>query len=140
MKKLILIFSALLAVVLFTAADTGRPAKNGPLAPEDEIMAQPTLVYLGRYWITGYDICEACCGKTDGITASGAAAQVGRTAAAGAGVEFGTVLWIPGIGERVIEDRGGLGPKELDVLCVDHTACREIAGWYEVYRVEEAGA
>lgn len=67
------------------------------------------MTYLGRYWITGYDICEECCGKTDGITASGAVAQVGRTIAAPREIPFGTTLYIEGIGERVVEDRGG-GP------------------------------
>lgn len=33
--------------------------------------SEETRTYLGRYYVTGYDTCAACCGKTDGITASG---------------------------------------------------------------------
>jgi len=93
-------------------------------------------VYAGRYYITGYDTCARCCGKTDGITASGAAAAVGRTVAMN-GVPFGTRLYIEGIGERVVEDRGGMSAQTIDVLCADHPACYAITGWYDVYWIEE---
>ena len=82
--------------------------------------------YLGSYKITGYDICVHCCGKTDGITASGTQATVGRTCAAPPDIPFGTRIWITGIGERVVEDRGGLGTSKIDVLCADHAACYAI--------------
>ena len=95
-------------------------------------------VYLGRYWITGYDICVDCCGKTDGITASGVKAQVVRTVAAPKGFNFGTRLYIDGLGERVVEDRGGaIKGNKLDVLCEDHPACYAITGWYDVYEIKE---
>lgn len=103
---------------------------------EDFVNQEPVKTFLGRYYVTGYDICLECCGKLDGITASGAVAQVGRTVAAPEDIPFGTVLYIDGIGERVVEDRGGLvtGDK-LDVLCTDHPACYAITGWYDVYIV-----
>ena len=103
---------------------------------EDFVNPEPVKTFLGRYYVTGYDICLECCGKLDGITASGAVAQVGRTVAAPEDIPFGTVLYIDGIGERVVEDRGGLvtGDK-LDVLCTDHPACYAITGWYDVYIV-----
>ncbi len=109
--------------------------------PEEEVFdkeAQPrkVLEYIGTYYITGYDICMKCCGKTDGITASGAKAEVGRTVAASKDFPFGTVLYIEGIGERVVEDRGVTG-KTLDVLCNDHTECYAITGYYECYIVKE---
>ena len=93
-------------------------------------------IYKGRYYITGYDICRKCCGKTDGITASGAKASVGRTIAAPKSFPFGTVLYIEGIGERVVEDRGGSVKKQrLDVLCSNHGECYALTGWYDVYEV-----
>lgn len=116
-------------------AEQAPPAAE-QTAPEPEPEPEPAKTYLGRYYVTGYDICLECCGKLDGITASGAMAQVGRTVAAPEDIPFGTVLYIDGIGERVVEDRGGLvtGDK-LDVLCVDHPACYAITGWYDVYIV-----
>ena len=54
--------------------------------------------------VTAYCPCTLCCGKSDGITASGRPAVAGRTAAMN-GVPFGTVLKIEGVGVRVVEDR-----------------------------------
>lgn len=100
-----------------------------PEKPEDE---QAGLVYLGRFWVTGYDACMDCCGKTDGITASGTAAAVGATCAAD--MPFGTILYIDGIGVRRVEDRGVSGDC-VDVFCADHAACYAITGWYDVWEV-----
>jgi len=102
--------------------------------PERE--AAVKMEYLGRYWITGYDACKACCGKTDGITASGTKAQVGRTCAAPKSFTFGERLYIDGLGERVVEDRGGaIKGAKIDVFCTDHPECYAITGWYDVYRI-----
>ncbi|MBN6189217.1 3D domain-containing protein [Aneurinibacillus sp. BA2021] len=42
-----------------------------------------------------------------GITASGHRTKVGTTVAAGRHIPFGTVLYIEGVGYRVVHDRGG---------------------------------
>lgn len=111
---------------------------NMPSVPERKQKAEPAMVYLGRFKVTGYDVCVECCGKTDGITASGTQATLGRTVAAGPELPFGTVLYIDGIGERVVEDRGtGVTEGCLDVLCEDHAECYAITGWYDVYIIEE---
>jgi len=95
-------------------------------------------IFLGRYYITGYDICVSCCGKTDGITASGVQATVGRTCAAPKSFDFGDRIWIEGLGERVVEDRGGaIKGSKIDVLCEDHPQCYAITGWYDVYKIVE---
>ena len=97
---------------------------------------EPERVYLGLYYVTGYDTCVACCGKSDGITASGTYATAGRTVAASSEFDFGTRLWIDGIGERVVEDRGGaIGGGRLDVVCSDHDECYAITGWYDVWLI-----
>jgi len=50
------------------------------------------------------------------ITASGVEVVPGVTAAAGPGVPFGTRVYIPGFGFRVVQDRGGqIGPGQIDV-------------------------
>lgn len=96
--------------------------------------SEETRTYLGSYYVTGYDTCAACCGKSDGITASGTTATVGRTCAAN-GLPFGTRLYIEGIGERTVEDRGGMKGRHIDVLCADHPDCYAVTGWYEVWEV-----
>lgn len=47
------------------------------------------------------------CGKSDGITASGAKVQKNHTLACPASYAFGTKIHIVGMGEYVCEDRGG---------------------------------
>jgi 3D (Asp-Asp-Asp) domain-containing protein len=64
----------------------------------------PKLRGLGTYKLTAYCSCSKCCGKSNGITASGAKATAGRTVAA-SGFSFGTELYING-NTYVVEDRG----------------------------------
>lgn len=98
----------------------------------EEFPAVEPMKLIGTYKITGYDpLCEHCCGKSDGITASGAMAVPGYTAAM-ADVPFGTVLYIDGLGTVVVQDRGP-APGIIDIACVDHDACYAITGVYEVY-------
>ena len=100
--------------------------------------AQPARRYLGRYYITGYDTCASCCGKGDGITASGTQATVGRTCAAASFLPFGTRIYIDGLGERTVEDRGGgVNGEHIDVLCENHPQCYAITGYYDVYIMED---
>lgn len=111
-----------------------RKADAEPEEPEQE---SPTMTYKGRFRITGYCTCARCCGNSNGITASGEIATVGRTCAAARDLPFGTRLYIEGIGERVVEDRGGFASNVIDVLCSDHAECYAITGWYDVYTVED---
>lgn len=93
--------------------------------------------YLGNYRITGYDICYRCCGKTNGITASGAKAEVGRTCAAPKNLPFGTKVFIEGIGYRIVEDRGGAtNGQKIDVLCNNHPECYAITGYRKVWVIK----
>ena len=71
----------------------------------DEV--QQSLTYKGVYKITAYCPCERCCGKTDGITASGEKAVEGVTVAMDKSIPFGTKVYIDGVGERIVQDRGG---------------------------------
>lgn len=99
-----------------------------------EIEAEPEMIYAGTFSVCGYDTCAQCCGWSTGITASGTTATVGRTCASN-DFPFGTILYIDGIGERVVEDRGGMSHGVLDVLCEDHPACYAITGSYDVWIV-----
>lgn len=64
----------------------------------------PDLTELGTFKLTAYCSCSKCCGKSDGITASGTKATAGRTVAA-SGLPFGTELYING-NTYIVEDRG----------------------------------
>ena len=82
---------------------------NKMIHPGDTILIpyeEPKLKSLGVYTLTAYCSCEKCCGKSDGITASGVKATAGRTVAVDSSIPFGTKLIIDGH-EYVAEDRGG---------------------------------
>lgn len=64
------------------------------------------LQSLGVYKLTAYCGCAKCCGKTDGITASGTHVTAGRTIAAPKAFVFGTKIMINGH-VYTVEDRGG---------------------------------
>lgn len=77
-----------------------------------------TWTELGEYKITHYCPCKKCCGKSDGITASGEQAQRFRTVAM-KGIPFGTKIYIESYGYRIVEDRG-VGKGVVDVYVDDH--------------------
>ena len=94
---------------------------------------------MGTRHITGYDCCKQCCGKDPsdpyyGYTASGRYVKQGRTCALN-GYAFGTVVYIEGLGFRVVEDRGGMRNGGIDVYCDDHPSCYAVTGDYQVYLV-----
>lgn len=75
---------------------------------------------LGTYTLTAYCACAKCCGKTDGITASGKKAVSGHTVAAPSSFPFGTKLEINGK-IYTVEDRGGaIQGKRLDIYFDSH--------------------
>lgn len=70
--------------------------------------------------ITAYCSCAKCCGKTNGITASGTHATAGRTVATSSQFSFGTKLNIGG-NIYVVEDRGGaIKGNKIDVYMDSH--------------------
>ena len=78
---------------------------NNDGARDTEIeTAQPVVE---EYVITAYCHCVKCCGKSDGITASGEKAIEGITVAMDKSIPFGTKIYIDGVGERIVQDRGG---------------------------------
>lgn len=73
--------------------------------------------YYGACRITFYCPCTRCCGKDDGITASGVQATPNHTVANGS-LPFGTRVIIEGQ-EYVVEDRGVSGD-QFDIYVSDH--------------------
>ncbi len=72
------------------------------------------------YKITAYCPCSKCCGKTNGMTASGTKATAGRTVAASSKFAFGTKLNIGGH-IYTVEDRGGaVKGNKIDIFVNTH--------------------
>lgn len=73
------------------------------------------------YIITAYCPCAQCCGKNDGITASGEKAMQGVTVAMNRSIPFGTKIYIEGVGERIVQDRGGaIKGNRIDLYFENH--------------------
>ena len=78
------------------------------------------------YIITAYCDCYDCCRKKPGdkgygITASGEKAVQGITVAMDKTIPFGTKVYIDGVGERIVQDRGGaIIGNRIDIYFSDH--------------------
>ena len=91
--------------------------------------------------ITAYCACVKCCGKTDGITASGQRVQYGMVACNW--LKFGTRVHIEGLGWFVVADRGAkslFGDKKhhikhLDVYMPTHKQARRFGVQYREVRL-----
>lgn len=82
--------------------------------------AGTTTAISGRYKVTAYCSCAKCCGKTNGITASGRKATANHTVAAPSTFAFGTELVIGGK-TYTVEDRGGaIQGNRIDVYMNSH--------------------
>lgn len=74
----------------------------------------------GVYKVTAYCACMKCCGKTNGITASGAKATANHTIAAPSTFAFGTKVVINGV-TYTVEDRGGaIQGNRIDIYMNSH--------------------
>ena len=86
----------------------------------------PTVKTLNA---SAYCSCATCCGKTTGITSSGAPAKEWYTLAAGKGYPIGTIIYIPAFADKpnggwfVVEDRGGaISNNKIDVYMGSHSS------------------
>lgn len=86
--------------------------------------------------ITAYCACVKCCGKSDGITASGHKAKYGYIALNW--LPFGTKVRIAGLGEFIVMDRGAkslFGSKKnpikhIDIYMTSHKEARKFGVKY----------
>lgn len=87
-------------------------------------------VFLGEYTLTAYCPCTRCCGKSDGITATGTLAAEGRTIAVDPRViPYGAhvlLIWPDGTQRTYIaEDCGsGVTGSRIDVFFSGHETAR----------------
>lgn len=93
--------------------------------PQAEIL--PHKEYLGEFIVTAYCPCVKCTGRGDGITFSGIKAAEGVTVGADLTRHpIGTKLYIEGIGERVVQDKGNaIKGNRLDLFKISHNSCLE---------------
>ena len=145
---IVLAFACQAASTNTKSDDTAPPTTAVPVetdkpittAATDESTAepQPVLVSLGTFEATAYCPCEYCCGKTDGITASGTQATAGRTIAVDTDViPFGTEIIINGH-TYIAEDIGGaIKNNSVDIFFDSHEAALEFGRQYvEVFVYE----
>ena len=81
---------------------------------------------IGTYRVTGYDPhCAHCCGKTNGITASGNPAEFGVSVGCN-DLPLGTIIYVEGYGYFRVDDRGGMGGGTVDIACPSHDVCYQM--------------
>ncbi len=101
-------------------------------APKNDPQPGKQGRYLGRFRLTAYCPCARCCGKSNGITASGTVATAGRTVACNT-LPFGTRIIINGH-TYVVEDRGGMKGNAVDIFFDSHQAALNFGvGYADVY-------
>lgn len=115
--------------VAWDTTQTENVQETAPEPPQEvETDAAPEPEWIEAV-ATAYCPCEKCCGgwalnRPDGIvyTASGAVAQTGVTIAADWSVfPPGTVVYIDGVGGRVVQDRGAaVKGNAVDLYFEDH--------------------
>ena len=85
---------------------------------------------------------EHICGEGHGITASGQPIQAGVTVAADQSIfPYGTVLYIDGIGIRIVQDKGSaIQENHLDVAVDTHENAKKWSGYgnHRVWIVKES--
>ena len=99
---------------------------------ETVVQEEPKPEYITEtFKLTAYCPCMQCCGKTDGITASGTKATEGRTIAVDPDViPFGTEVIINGH-TYIAEDKGGaIKDNRIDVYFDSHQDALEFGVQY----------
>lgn len=89
---------------------------------DEEVVVVTEDVLVGTFGLSAYCSCKSCCGKDDGVTASGTKAQVNHTIAADTRIlPFGTVVYINGE-DYVVEDTGSaIKGNRIDVYFNSHS-------------------
>lgn len=95
----------------------------GPPSPEAE-----NMVYLGDYRVTAYNYYEG--GGENYFTAGGWEPVPYYTVAAPEDIDLGTVLFIEGVGEVQVQDRGAFPSDRLDL----HIGYDPIESWEDTTR------
>lgn len=112
----IILVLALITCPAQTAIEPAIP-EQVPAPVQEPSRGERVLVFEA----TAYCSCAKCCGKSNGITATGVQASSRTIAADWNVLPPGTEVHIEGIGYRVVEDRGGgIKGNKLDVWFLSH--------------------
>lgn len=108
-----------------------RTATTNPASTASTTLAkkvQGITPKVSTFNTSAYCACVSCCGKTNGITSSGAKASEWYTIAAGKCYPIGTVIYIPYFKDKpnggwfVVQDRGGaISSNRIDVFMGSHS-------------------
>jgi 3D (Asp-Asp-Asp) domain-containing protein len=99
------------------------PVETTPIQPKavEPVQTEPETVYLGTYKLTAYCPCSYCCGKSDGITATGTQATAGRTIAVDPSViPYGSKVIINGHTYTAEDCGGAINGNRIDVFFNSH--------------------
>jgi len=92
------------------------------------------LIYVGNFKVTHYCACAICCGKSNGITASGLHVADGMIAADWKVLPKGTKVYIKKgdqLLEKVVEDTGGaIKGNKIDVYVPTHQGALAAGVYY----------
>ena len=107
-----------------TKAQAKKAKKAKKLKAKKKVTKKKTkLRSLGTFKITGYCPCSSCCGKSNGVTASGKRATAGRTIAADTSkLPMGTKVVINGHTYTVEDVGGGVRGNHIDMFFSSHSA------------------
>lgn len=105
---------------------TTNPASTASTTLAQKVQGITPIVITAN--ASAYCSCASCCGKTNGITASGAPASTWYTIAASSSFKLGTVVYIPYFqnqpngGWFVVQDRGGaITGNKIDIFMGSHS-------------------
>lgn len=114
-----MILSGFIVALTFVTTIGNLQVKEASL--QDPFPEPERQYYTATFETTAYCACAKCCGKSDGITASGTYATAGRTIAAPSNYSFGTEIEING-NVYVVEDRGGaIKGNRIDIFFDSHS-------------------
>lgn len=146
LQNLLLVEEAFVAATSIEPEDAGMEEKTTDMVAQsyhastaDPVYADPSMngyECLGTFLTTGYCACISCCGKTNGVTASGVVARANHTIAADTRVlPFGTQVVINGK-VYTVEDRGGaIQGNRIDIYFASHQEALNYGKRYvKVYR------
>ena len=144
----------LILFAVLTVKTTGQPYKGEPPVIEDRLRGEDKPAEgcavldigepLGEFTLTAYCPCMKCCGKTDGITATGTTAAEGRTIAVDPRViPYGsavTLYFADGTSHTYTAEDcgGGIKGNRLDIYFDDHQAALQFGVQSAMVYVEAA--
>lgn len=117
-------------IQISTKISSRSGARTGTYSPEAlAASVNGVTPRISKMNTSAYCSCATCCGKSNGITSSGAPAKEWYTVAAGAGLPIGTVIYIPALADKpnggwfVVEDRGGaISNNKIDIYMSSHAS------------------